>query len=84
MNVTDTAGAITEIQAISASILNTIEAVDPAVGTEAVQADKIVNLLGDLVTKSLAAWSAAAQIPITRDSVLALLPDDTPLVPPKA
>lgn len=74
--------AIQEVQQTGDLILKAIEGVDPAVEVETETATGVLNLTADLVTKALAAWIAAAGEPITADSVMALMPNPTPLTPP--
>lgn len=59
-------------------VLAAIEAVDPAIDVPVAIGESLANL----VTKALAAWSAASGVPVTVASVQALLPDPTPLTPP--
>lgn len=73
---------IEEIQAGSDVVLTTLGTVVPSEEIPASKASAIVDLISDLATKALAAWSAAANNPITVESVQALLPNQTPLTPP--
>lgn len=75
---------VTEIQAIGDTILETLKVADPAVALPAEAAETVFNLIGELVSKALTAYSAAAGIPITVDTVSALLPNPTPLSTPTA
>lgn len=59
-------------------ILPIVTALDPGV---AVPAD-IAAEIAILAAKALAAWSAAAETPITIESIQALLPNPAPLTPP--
>lgn len=74
--------AITEAQAIGDSILKEIEVYAPGDAVPAGAAGLILDLASQLASKALAAWSAASGTPITAESVLALLPDQTPVAPP--
>lgn len=47
-------------------------------------ADVVIPIAEDLATKALTAWQGASGQAITVDSVKALMPDQTPLTPPKA
>lgn len=75
---------ITEVQGMAGTILTTIETLDPAVEVPAEMAQGALTLLADLVTAALTAWSNASGIPITVESITALLPDSTPLPLPPA
>jgi hypothetical protein len=72
----------TQIQNDADLVLETIKGVDPALTLPVDAAESIVNVFGGLINKALAGWSAASGIPITQASVLALLPDNTPLDAP--
>jgi hypothetical protein len=76
-----TAG-IAEVQAVGDQILVTIEGLAPGVALEAGTAETVLNLLAQLVTKAITAFSAAANTPITPESIAALMPDSTPLSAP--
>ena len=82
MDITTVQNTVTEIQSDAATVLETIAAVDPALELPVATAEGIVSIVGGLITKALSAWSAASGIPITQASVLALLPDNTPLDAP--
>lgn len=69
---------VTEIGTIADSILQEISAVDPAVAAPAA----IVEMLAGLVTKAIAAYSAASGAPVTVASIEALLPNPEPLSAP--
>jgi hypothetical protein len=84
MNAGTLATDVTEVQGVAGTILSTIEALDPAVDVPAETAGAALTLLGGLVTAALTAWSNASRIPITVESVAALLPDATPLPLPPA
>ena len=74
----DVSTTISEIELIAKEILGTVTALDPAITVPVT----VAEALAELVAKALSAWSAASGTPITADSVLALLPDPTPLTPP--
>lgn len=83
---TITAGDVTsvvgEIQAAGDTILTIIEGAAPGVALEAGAAETVLDLIAEMAMKALTAWSAASGIPITAESVLALLPNQTPLTAP--
>lgn len=76
-----TAG-IEEVQAVGDQILVTIEGLDPGVALEAGVAETVLNLLAQLVTKAITAYSGAADAPITPETIAALMPNSTPLSAP--
>jgi hypothetical protein len=76
--VSQVSGVIAEIEAIAKEIAAEVVVLDPAIGVPVT----VALSLADLITKALSAWSAASDTPITAESVLALLPDPTPLTPP--
>jgi len=81
----DIAGVVTavqDVQTVSGTILATIETTDPAVAGEAETAGALVDLIGQLVSAALTAYSSASGTPITVETVQALLPDATPLNQP--
>lgn len=82
MTSTEVQTTISEVQAISDSILKTIEATDPGVALPAGTAQAIVDLFAELANKALTAWSASAGTPITVETLQALLPNPTPLDAP--
>ncbi|HXF12239.1 MAG TPA: hypothetical protein VN517_03740 [Terriglobales bacterium] len=84
MSSTDVATAITEGQAIGDEILESIAALAPGVAVPAALAEAILNLLAKYVGKAIVGYNAAAAVPITADSILALLPNQTPLSAPDA
>ncbi len=77
----DVAATITEVSSVADQILKEL-AVVPAIGAGAAVADNVLVLVTDLVTKALTAWSTASGVPITPESVAALLPNATPLTAP--
>lgn len=76
--VSDVSSVITEIESIAKEIAAEATVLDPAVAVPV----SVGLSLADLIAKGLAAWSASTGTPITADSVLALLPNSTPLTPP--
>jgi hypothetical protein len=46
------------------------------------QIEELVVVLAQLAADALSAWSKASGIPITPESVAALMPNDMPLTPP--
>jgi hypothetical protein len=64
------------------SIVDEIKVVIEGVVPAATAPIELAEVFARLVEKALAGWSAAANVPITAESVLALLPNDTPLSPP--
>jgi hypothetical protein len=74
--------AITEAQQVGDQVLKAVEGFLPANALPAAMAGTVLDLASQLVVKALTAWSAASGVAITPASVLALLPDQTPVVPP--
>jgi hypothetical protein len=70
---------VTEIQTVATTILGILAAVDPGIGVPSGIAEQILVIVG----KGLAAYTAAAGVEVTPATVLALLPDPTPLSPAK-
>jgi hypothetical protein len=81
LNATQVASAINEVKLAGDTILSVLEA-DPALAAPAGTAEQVLNLTADLVTKALMALSVASGVPITVESVQALLPNATPLSAP--
>lgn len=75
---------ITATQAVSNTILETIEAVDPAVELPAAAVGTVIDLLAELVTAALTAYSNASGTPINATTIAALMPNPTPLSAPTA
>lgn len=84
MNTQNISSAVTEVQAIGDTILNTIQAVDPGIALPAASAQIILDLIAKLAATALTAWSNASGTPITVESIQALLPNQTPLSAPDA
>lgn len=73
---------ISEVVGVGESILAIVGAEDPAVELTVEAAAGTASLIADLVEKVLAAWQASSGIPITVESVMALMPESGPLDPP--
>ena len=84
MNTATIETAVKDVQTTGDLILETIKGEDPEVALPASTAEAVLGLVGNLVSTALTAFSAASGTPITVASVLALLPNDTPLTPPPA
>lgn len=69
---------VQDIGAAAEAILTEVGTVDPAVGASA----EVVLLITSLASKAIAAWGRASGTPVTPESILALLPDATPLSAP--
>jgi hypothetical protein len=69
---------VQEIEQVSNEVLAEISALDPAL---ALPVSAIAALEG-LANTAISAWASAAGVPVTAASVLALLPNGTPLTPP--
>lgn len=69
---------------IANTILQAIEAVDPAAELPAAEAGTVIDLTASLVTAALAAYSNASGTPINATTIAALMPDPTPLSEPTA
>lgn len=80
----DVQNAVSEVQSISDTILGVIEGAVPGVALPAEGAQALVDLFAKLINTAVAAWSASAGVPITPESVMALLPNQAPLTPPDA
>lgn len=79
MRIDTVVTAVTEIQQVGTSILEIVKKEDPAVELPVDATESIIALAGDMAVKALSAWSAASGVPITVDSVKALLPNSAPL-----
>lgn len=82
MSVATAVSIVTEIQEISAEILATIGAVDPALADTTGAAEGLIALFATLASKALTAYSEASGVAITVESVQALAPNPTPLTDP--
>ena len=73
-----------EIIAESQAVLAIIGAVDPEIAGETAATSGVLAILAGLVTKALTAYAAAADTPITPETVAALMPNPVPLTEPDA
>jgi len=69
---------IQAVQAIADTILSGLSGLEP----EATVAEGALDIVSQLVTAALTAYSNASGTPITVESVQALMPDQDPLPPP--
>lgn len=76
------ANTVSEIQTIADEILSTLGAVDPALQPATQLTEGVVGLLALLIGKGLTAYSEAAGVPITAETVAALMPNPAPLSEP--
>jgi len=76
----DVLNIVQEIEQISNEVLAGISVADPSLTLPTAT----IAALEDLANKAIAAWSAASGVPVTVDSVKALLPNPAPLTPPTA
>jgi hypothetical protein len=84
LNTTTVTTAINEVQMAGDTILSTLQAVDPGVALPAATAQLVLDEILKLASAALTAWSAASGVPITVESVQALLANPTPLSAPDA
>lgn len=82
LNAADIAVYVKQVQVAGDTILNSVEAITPGEDVTAESAEALLNLVAEMAQIALAAWSAAAGVPITVESVMALMPNPTPLTPP--
>lgn len=75
---------IEEIQRDATVVLQIIKATDPQVTDEATIAESILTILATLVTKALAAYTAASETPITSAGIASLLPNPKALTLPSS
>lgn len=73
---------ITAATTVSNTILQTIEALDPAAELPAAEAGTVIDLAASLVTAALNAYSTASGTPINATTIVALMPNATPLSEP--
>jgi hypothetical protein len=71
-----------EIVAEAQSVLAIIGAVDPAIAGETAATQGVLAILAGLVTKALTAYAAAADTPITPETIAALMSNPAPLSAP--
>lgn len=84
MNSDQVVNAINEVKLVGDTILSTLQVAEPGVALPAASAEIILNLIADLVSKALTAYSAASGVAITVESVQALVANTTPLTAPDA
>ena len=82
MNATDIAQYVKQVQVAGDTILNSVEALTPGEDPPVETAEAILNMVAEMAQMALAAWSAAAGVPITAEAFEKLLPNPTPLTPP--
>lgn len=82
VNTSNIAADVAAVQGVAGTILATIEEVDPAVGVPVETAEKLVTLIGGMVSAALTALQNASGEPITTATITALLPNATPLPEP--
>lgn len=80
--VAEVTSSITAVQAVGDSILAVLETADPALDVPAATAGTILDLLAELVTKALTAYSGASGTPINATTIAALMPNPAPLSEP--
>lgn len=84
MDSTTVVSVVTDVQVIGDAILEEAGAIVPGAAIPAAAAQKILDLLSQLASKAIVAWGAASSMPITAETIAALLPDPTPLTAPDA
>lgn len=82
MDSTTVVTVVTDVQAIGDEILAEVGTLVPGAAAPAATAEKILDLLSQLAQKAITAWGAASNTPITAETIVALLPNATPLTPP--
>ena len=82
MNAADVTTAISEAQALGDEILIVLSGLPLGVAPEAALAQKLLDLISKYASLAITSYSAASGVAITPESVLALMPDQTPLTPP--
>ena len=86
MTVQQLVDALASGQALSEEALAILDLYlkgDPEAEVPVEVLEKLIPILTNLTTKALLAWSVASKQPITVETVTALMPDMTPLTPPK-
>jgi hypothetical protein len=84
MNATQISVSVQEGQVIGDQILKSIELMSPGIAVPAELAQTILDLIAQLVAKALAAYEASAGVPITPETLMALMPNAVPLTAPDA
>jgi hypothetical protein len=82
MTAGDVASVVTEVKVAGDTVLELVGTFDPAVELEAGVAEGALNLIAQMASKAIAAYGAAAGVPVTSENVLALLPNQAPLSEP--
>lgn len=82
MNATTITTAISATQAVGDEILAIIESLPIGVAPEAFLAQKLLDLIAKYASLAITTYSAASGVAITPESVLALMPDQTPVADP--
>lgn len=80
--LSNTLDIVAAIETDAKAILAVVSAADPGIAGEIAVGEQVASLVEGLVAKALQAFAAAKGVPITPDSVTALLPNPTPLTPP--
>ena len=84
MNTDTVVTVLNEIKLGADTVLSTLGAVSPGVAVPAASAEFILDELLKLATSALLAYSAASGVPITVESVQALVANSIPLSAPDA
>ena len=82
MTAEEIAGYVTEVQQAGDTILNTVEGLPTSIALPAETVEVILDLIAGMATTVITAWSKAAGVPITVESVQGLMPNPAPLTPP--
>lgn len=82
MNTDTVVSVLNQIKLGADTVLSTIGAVSPGAAVPAASAELIVDELLKLASSALLAYSAASGVPITVESVQALLPNQAALTQP--
>lgn len=72
----------TDVQVLADSILEAAGSLVPGAAVPAKTAEEIIDLFAALAQKAIAGWGAASNTPITAETIVALLPNATPLTLP--
>lgn len=84
MDSTTVVSVVTDVQTIGDAILEEVGGLVPGAAIPAAAAEKILDLLSQLAKSAIAGFSAASGVPITVETLTALLPNTTPLTAPDA
>ena len=82
MSAEEIAKYVKQVQVAGDTILNSVEDLTPGEDVAAESAEAILDMVAEMASLALAAWSAAAGQPITMETIQGLLPNPTPLTPP--